>query len=66
MESHMKIIHLSEYYFVNNKNEKNMNAVKVATMTLERFNVISDIFSHAITGELLGMSNFASLAGTID
>lgn len=65
MESHMKIIHLSEYYIVNNLNEKNMNAVKDVTMTLGRFNVISDIFSHAIT-ELVGMSNFASLAGTID
>lgn len=65
MESHMKIIHLSEYYIVNNLNEKNMNAVKDVTMTLGRFNVISDIFSHAIT-ELIGMSNFASLAGTID
>ena len=43
-----------------------MNAVEDATMTLEKFNVISDIFSHAITGELIGMSNFASLAGTID
>lgn len=33
---------------------------------MEEFNVISDIFSQAITGELIGMSNFASLAETID
>ena len=30
------------------------------------FNVVSDIYSQAITGELIGMSNFASLAETID
>jgi rubrerythrin len=35
-------------------------------MTIEEYNVISDIFSQAITGELIGMSNFASLAETID
>src|SRR5215218_3412350 len=35
-------------------------------MILEEFNVISDVFSQAITGELIGMSNFASLAETID
>ncbi|MGB5204388.1 long-chain fatty aldehyde decarbonylase [Eudoraea sp.] len=34
--------------------------------SLEKFNVISDLFSQAITGELIGMSNFASLAETID
>lgn len=34
--------------------------------TMEEFNVISDVFSQAITGELIGMSNFASLAETID
>jgi rubrerythrin len=33
---------------------------------MEEFNVISDVFSQAITGELIGMSNFASLADTID
>lgn len=33
---------------------------------IESFKVISDIFSQAITGELIGMSNFASLAETID
>jgi fatty aldehyde decarbonylase len=33
---------------------------------IEAFNVISDVFSQAITGELIGMSNFASLAGTIE
>lgn len=36
------------------------------TMTIDKFNVISDVFSQAITGELIGMSNFASLAETID
>ncbi len=35
-------------------------------MSIEEFNVISDVFSQAITGELIGMSNFASLAETID
>ena len=35
-------------------------------MSMETFNVCSDIFSQAITGELIGMSNFASLAETID
>jgi fatty aldehyde decarbonylase len=34
--------------------------------SIEEFNVISDLFSQAITGELIGMSNFASLAETID
>ena len=43
-----------------------MEAVKSAAMTIEEFNVTSDIFSQAITGELIGMSNFASLAETID
>jgi fatty aldehyde decarbonylase len=43
-----------------------MEAVKSASLTLEEFNVISDVFSHAITGELIGMSNFASLVETID
>lgn len=43
-----------------------MEAVKNETMTIEEFNVISDVFSQAITGELIGMSNFASLAETID
>ena len=33
---------------------------------LDTFNVVSDVFSQAITGELIGMSNFASLSGTID
>jgi fatty aldehyde decarbonylase len=43
-----------------------MEAVKNAEITIEEFNVISDVFSQAITGELVGMSNFASLAETID
>lgn len=43
-----------------------MEAVTKAIMTIEEFNVISDVFSQAITGELIGMSNFASLAETID
>jgi hypothetical protein len=33
---------------------------------IEVFNVVSDIFSQAITGELIGMSNFAALSGTIE
>ena len=43
-----------------------MQTLKPATITMEEFSVISDIFSQAITGELIGMSNFASLAETID
>jgi rubrerythrin len=43
-----------------------METVTKVAMTIEEYNVISDIFSQAITGELIGMSNFASLAETID
>ena len=43
-----------------------MEAVKSEIEQIEELNVISDIFSQAITGELIGMSNFASLAETID
>jgi len=43
-----------------------METLKKPVMTIETFNVISDVFSQAITGELIGMSNFASLAQTID
>ena len=43
-----------------------MNTTMVKSNSIETFNVISDIFSQAITGELIGMSNFASLADTID
>ena len=43
-----------------------MELEKKVALTIEEFNVISDIFSQAITGELIGMSNFASLAETID
>ncbi len=43
-----------------------MESVKTAVLTIEEFDVISDIFSQAITGELIGMSNFASLAETIE
>ena len=43
-----------------------MEAVQNEVMIPEKFNVISDIFSQAVTGELIGMSNFASLAETID
>lgn len=32
----------------------------------EKRDVIADVFSQAITGEIVGMSNFASLSGTID
>ena len=37
-----------------------------ARTTLEHHGVITDILSQAITGELIGMSNFASLAGSVD
>lgn len=43
-----------------------MEVEKKEVLTIEEFNVISDILSQAITGELIGMSNFASLAETID
>jgi fatty aldehyde decarbonylase len=40
--------------------------VAKSQFTTEEMNVISDVFSQAITGELMGMSNFASLTETID
>ena len=43
-----------------------METINYDFKSIEEFNVISDVFSQAITGELIGMSNFASLAGTID
>ena len=43
-----------------------MQAVLNEVMSIEEFNVISDVFSQAVTGELIGMSNFASLVETID
>ncbi len=43
-----------------------METLKKELKSIEEFNVISDLFSQAITGELIGMSNFASLAETID
>ena len=43
-----------------------MNVTKNKPLTVEEFNVISDLFSQAITGEFIGMSNFAALAGTIE
>src|SRR3954471_5775962 len=42
-----------------------MEALKIPKTSMETFDVISDVFSQAITGELIGMSNFASLAETI-
>jgi rubrerythrin len=43
-----------------------METSTVNFKSIEEFNVVSDLFSQAITGELIGMSNFASLAETID
>ena len=43
-----------------------METVNYKFESVEVFNVVSDVFSQAITGELIGMSNFASLADTID
>jgi len=43
-----------------------METLKSPPMSIETFNVLSDVFSQAVTGELIGMSNFASLAETID
>src|SRR3954468_3721367 len=43
-----------------------METLKSPPMSIETFNVLSDVFSQAITGELIGMSNFASLTETID
>ncbi len=42
-----------------------MEAINSHFKSIEEFNVVSDVFSQAITGELIGMSNFASLSGTI-
>src|SRR5215510_13689910 len=36
------------------------------TIPQEHVSIVTDILSQAITGELIGMSNFASLAGAID
>lgn len=43
-----------------------MDTITQEAITAETFHVISDIFSQAITGELIGMSNFASLTDTIE
>ncbi len=43
-----------------------MEAIDQEFKSIEAFDVISDIYSQAITGELIGMSNFASLADTIE
>jgi fatty aldehyde decarbonylase len=44
-----------------------MSTTTIASpLTAEQKAVITDILSQAITGELIGMSNFASLAGAID
>jgi len=43
-----------------------METARYDFKSIEVFNVVSDLFSQAITGELIGMSNFASLAGTIE
>jgi rubrerythrin len=43
-----------------------MEILESPPMPIEIFNVLSDVFSQAVTGELTGMSNFASLAETID
>ena len=43
-----------------------METIAAPILSAEQFNVISDVISQAITGELIGMSNFASLAETID
>ncbi len=43
-----------------------METLQIEFKTIEEFNVISDVFSQAITGELIGMANFALLTETID
>ena len=43
-----------------------MEIINQEPTTAEELSVIADIFSQAITGELIGMSNFASLAETIE
>lgn len=43
-----------------------METVTDQLLNRESLHVITDVFSQAITGELIGMSNFASLADTID
>jgi len=42
------------------------NQVQIPEPEVLHSGIITDILSQAITGELIGMSNFASLAGTID
>ncbi|HYV90300.1 MAG TPA: ferritin-like domain-containing protein [Chitinophagales bacterium] len=36
------------------------------SMDIDKMNIITDVFSQAITGEIVGMSNFAALAETVD
>lgn len=43
-----------------------MKTMEQQFKSIEVFNVVSDIYSQAITGELVGMSNFAAMAETID
>lgn len=43
-----------------------METLAADLRTLEHRGVVTDILSQAITGELIGMSNFASLAGAVD
>ena len=43
-----------------------MESTTLTEPKVDNSGVITDLLSQAITGELIGMSNFASLAGAID
>ncbi len=42
------------------------NLIEIPELEIQHQDVVTDILSQSITGELIGMSNFASLAGVID
>lgn len=42
------------------------NQIEIPELEIQNQDVVTDILSQSITGELIGMSNFASLAGVID
>lgn len=43
-----------------------IDVLTVSTIKEDQRSVVTDILSQAITGELIGMSNFAALAGAVD
>ncbi len=59
----MKTIHLFD--FLTFKLQR-MNTTTLSATSREKALVIADVFSQAITGEIIGMSNFAALTETIE